>query len=105
MLFLGTIPQEELRTLYVLAKMTVLPSSSEGFPLVLAESGLMQTPVITYGHTGSKEVVVDPFFLPVCGLSSDTGFRTWACARASRYDFHLTAYILVAAQPTGWLSL
>ena len=55
--FLGQIPREELIRLYPTAKVFVLPSLSENFPMVLLEALAAGCAVVTTDASGCREVV------------------------------------------------
>ncbi len=57
--FLGMVPRQELGALYRSAKIFVLPSSTENFPLVLLEAMHAGCAVVTTAGTGCAEVVGD----------------------------------------------
>jgi glycosyltransferase involved in cell wall biosynthesis len=58
--FLGSLPQERLRTLYSAADALVLASSREGWANVLLEAMACGTPVIASNVWGTPEVVAAP---------------------------------------------
>jgi len=58
--FLGTIPHQNLRDLYLCADMLVLSSSREGWPNVLLESMACGTPVVASSIWGNPEIVSRP---------------------------------------------
>jgi glycosyltransferase involved in cell wall biosynthesis len=64
-LFLGELPQEEIRNYYALSSVVVLPTYTEGLPRVLLEAQAMQKPVVAYDSSGG----VGETFLP-----NETGF-------------------------------
>jgi glycosyltransferase involved in cell wall biosynthesis len=55
--FLGQLPREELIRLYPAAKVFVLPSLSENFPVVLLEALAAGCAVVTSDSSGCREVV------------------------------------------------
>lgn len=57
--FLGTLVPEDLPEVYSSANVTVLPSSTESFGMVLLESMACGTPVVASNLPGVREVVVD----------------------------------------------
>ena len=55
--FLGERSREDLRDLYALSSLVVLPSHSEGLPRVLLEAQAMQKPVVAYDTGGVPEAL------------------------------------------------
>jgi glycosyltransferase involved in cell wall biosynthesis len=56
--FLGERTADEIRDLYALARLVVLPSHSEGLPRVLLEAQAMKKPVVAYDSGGIREAVM-----------------------------------------------
>ena len=61
--FLGMVPREELRALYRSARVFVLPSLQENFPMVLLEAMAAGCAIVTTSIPGSVEVVGDASLL------------------------------------------
>ena len=55
--FLGSIPHEELKALYNIADVFVLPSRKEALPLVVIESLACGTPAIVTDKTGMEAII------------------------------------------------
>jgi len=73
---LGWVPHEELPYVYNSADVTVVPSYSEGSPLVIPESLACGTPVIATNVGGNPE------YLSMAGLSNNL-------INVHKYDFHV----------------
>jgi len=73
---LGWLPYEELPYIYNAVDVTVVPSYSEGSPLVIPESLACGTPVIATNVGGNPE------YLSMAGLSSNL-------VDVNTYDFHI----------------
>lgn len=58
--FLGAVPHDELRTVYVAADAVILCSSREGWPNVLLEAMACGTPVVASSIWGNPEIVCRP---------------------------------------------
>ena len=57
-LFLGEKSAEEMRDLYAISSVVVLPSYSEGLGRVLIEAQAMKKPVVAYDNGGMREAVL-----------------------------------------------
>ena len=57
--FTGYLSQGELRSLYHLSEIAVLPSIREGFGLTVVEAWLYEKPVVVSTGAGSSELVID----------------------------------------------
>ncbi|HEY6238005.1 MAG TPA: glycosyltransferase family 4 protein [Thermoplasmata archaeon] len=57
--FVGFLSEEELRAAYERAEVVVLPSSREGFGLVVPEAWMFSTPVIVSDGAGVSELIVN----------------------------------------------
>lgn len=60
-IYLGTIPKENLPTYYSLFDVFVLPTHREGFGNVLIETASMGIPVVTTSVTGAKDAIKDGY--------------------------------------------
>lgn len=67
-LLLGSIPYDQIKKIYSIADVFVLPSRWEGLPRVLREAALSSLPIVTTDVSGAREVVIDGetgFVVPV----------------------------------------
>lgn len=62
-IFIGNVPHNELNKYYCLSDFLILPSTSEGFPLVILEAISAGLPVITFLELGGVKEIYNPIFM------------------------------------------
>ena len=86
--FLGFVENEKLPVLYNAADLTVVPSYSEGAPLVIPESLACGTPVVATNVGGNAE------YLKMAGLKD-------YLVNITEYDFHGELYAKILSALDG----